>query len=902
MRSALLLLLIAALVLPHDAARGATILVPADQPTIQAGINAASFGDSVVVASGTYFENLNMKSGIGLISVTGPLATIIDGQAVASVITCTEVSNFLISGFTIRNGRGSTGDVNRHGGGIALLNCGSSVVVRGNIITNNVAWDGAGMYIAHGTEPIVEYNVFETNESQGQTPNAYGVGGGIMMDGTASLRPTVRGNLFKGNHSDRGGSAIDCFNYATPTIDMNVFLENTCSDTSPPYAAVVVLGGGNGVVTSNTIAQNSGGYGIWCAHGSLISIANTIIASNDVIAAVGCDSNSGVMSLTCSDLFGNSGGDWVGCAATFFSENGNISADPLFCNIEDGDFALDRGSPCAPDNSGECGLIGALPVSCGLDFTETTAVLPPSVGSSTGAAWIDLDGDGDLDLHVLRDQSEADQTYRNDGAAGFVAGIAPSLADPGKGEGMDWGDYDNDGDLDVYVVNASTANKLYRNEGSGVFVDVTTSPLDHGFFDQGASWVDYDRDGLLDLYLTTHFEPNHLYRNLGGGAFAETTPAALAVILKCGASAWGDYDGDGDSDVYISVQNGQNVLARNDGNGAFTNVTAAPLNDSGIGQGVAWGDYDNDGDLDLYLCNFGQPNRLFRNDFGSFVDVATGPLADSGQSQSGTWADYDNDRDLDLVLTNFGQPSGILRNEGGDSFTSQDLSSDSSQSIGAAWGDYDVDGDLDLFIANFGSADRLFRNDIDNGNNWLEVTLEGTASNRSAIGARITAVDLGSGVTQTREHGSNHGFWSCNQPAEHFGLGTTERLTFLVIRWPSGAVEYFPDLPANQRLHIIEDGGIVGVPVVGSAFALTTRPNPFRETTEIFWSQSERGRAELSIFDVGGRLVRSFAQDVTGSIRWDGRDDAGRSAPNGIYFYRITSGSDSATGKLVRMR
>jgi hypothetical protein len=525
-------------------------------------------------------------------------------------------------------------------------------------------------------------------------------------------------------------------------------------------------------------------------------------------------------------------------------------------------------------------------------------------GPSTGAAWLDFDGDGDMDLHVLRDQEARDIEYTNDGICEFGQLTTDPIGDLGNGEGMDWGDYDNDGDLDLYLVNATTANKLFRNEGGTTFTDVTTPPLDHGFFDQGAVWTDYDRDGFIDLYLTTHFSANKLYRNLGTGAFTEVTPPALAIPLKCGSSTWGDYDNDGDSDVYVSVQDGPDVLARNDGNGTFTDVSAPPLNDAGIGQGVAWGDYDNDGDLDIYLCNFGQANRLFRNDGATFSSVATGDLAHSGPSQSGTWGDFDNDRDLDLVLTTFGQGNFIFRNDGnGFSRLYLGAPEDSVKSLGASWGDYDEDGDLDLFVTGFGSLDRLYQNFIANGNNWLEITLEGTASNRSAVGARISAVDHSAGVTQVREHGSNHGFWSCNAPAEHFGLGSSTQIDFLQVRWPSGLVEYFPDVTANQRLHLIEGSGVVGVePAPSPVPIVIVRPNPFRESTEILWSGMNQGRAELLVFDVQGRLVRSLTADLPDAIRWDGLDANGKTTPDGVYFYRVEVEQKTEFGKLIRLR
>mgnify|MGYP003693701617 CR=1 FL=1 len=145
-----------------------------------------------------------------------------------------------------------------------------------------------------------------------------------------------------------------------------------------------------------------------------------------------------------------------------------------------------------------------------------------------------------------------------------------------------------------------------------------------------------------------------------------------------------------------------NRLLRNDGGGVFANVTSGPLGDMGNSTGVAWGDYDDDGDLDLYVANYGSPNLLLRNDGGGvFTNVATGVVADDG---NGT---------------------------------------------GVAWGDYDSDGDLDLAVANDGQGMLILRNDLASGSHWLEVNLVGVMSNRSAIGARVTAVT--GGIRRIRE-------------------------------------------------------------------------------------------------------------------------------------------------------
>ena len=179
------------------------------------------------------------------------------------------------------------------------------------------------------------------------------------------------------------------------------------------------------------------------------------------------------------------------------------------------------------------------------------------------------------------------------------------VADAGPGRGVAWGDADQDGDLDLYLVNSGQANRLFRNSGTTLDGDIV---LAAGIADNasgfGAAWGDYDNDGDLDLYLARSGETNRLYRNNGNGTFTDVGGAAGVDNNDEGRSvAWGDYDNDGHLDLYL-VNDGPNRLFRNQGDGTFEEISsAAGVSDSGKGQAVAWGDYDNDEDLDLYVSN-----------------------------------------------------------------------------------------------------------------------------------------------------------------------------------------------------------------------------------------------------------------------------------------------------------
>jgi hypothetical protein len=320
----------------------------------------------------------------------------------------------------------------------------------------------------------------------------------------------------------------------------------------------------------------------------------------------------------------------------------------------------------------------------------------------------------------------------------------------------------------------------------------------------------------------------------------------------------GDYDNDGDLDLYVTNGSQANKLFRNDGGGAWSDATAGPLGDTREGTGLAWGDADNDGDLDLYLVNWTTSNVMFRNDGGTFVDATVSPLDNGGPGK------------------------------------------------GAAWCDVDDDGDLDLYLANSGQSNKLFRNDT-SGNRWLHVELTGTASNRSAIGARVIAVTPG--LRQVREVSGGAGIGSQGSLAVEFGLGSSASVDSLVVRWPSGTVQVLTGVAADQRLPLTEPTATAAPTapgIAGRSRPAGADPNPFQAATAIRYELAVHSVVALGIFDVQGRCVRRLDSGAEGpgphEAVWDGRDDAGRLLPGGVYFYRLEVGGLSHAGKIVRIR
>jgi hypothetical protein len=473
-------------------------------------------------------------------------------------------------------------------------------------------------------------------------------------------------------------------------------------------------------------------------------------------------------------------------------------------------------------------------------FTDVTTAPLNDAGNGYGMAWGDYDNDGHLDLYLVNSGS-ANKLFRNNGNGTFTDVTAAPLNSNAGGRSAVWGDYDNDGDLDLYLVNFGSANKLFRNNGDGTFTDVTTGALADNGNGAAAAWADYDNDGYVDLYISKENQPNKLLHNNGDGTFTDVTPATLADAGQSEGVAWGDYDNDGDLDLYVANLGTANKLFRNDGGGNFTDVSAsAGVNDAFNGTGVAWGDYDNDGDLDLFLVNAQTgTDKLFRNNGdGTFTDVSNLLPVDSGNGRSVAWGDYDNDGDLDLYITNFGQANKLFRNDNGtfvDATAGTPLG-DTGNSRGAAWGDFDGDGDLDLYLVNSGAANKLFRNDQPAGNHWLEVKLVGTISNKSAIGARVTVV--AGGVSRMQEVSGGSGFLSQNSLPIEFGLGASNTIDSLIVNWPSGVRQAARPVPAvNAIVTVTEPSSFsLAAGVVGNG-TVTKVPNQstyaYRSTVQL---------------------------------------------------------------------
>jgi hypothetical protein len=462
-------------------------------------------------------------------------------------------------------------------------------------------------------------------------------------------------------------------------------------------------------------------------------------------------------------------------------------------------------------------------------FTKvTTGPVVAEGGDSRSVNFIDYDNDGNLDLFISNGPAPPGQVnflYHNDGTGNFTKVTGDTLVTtPGPYDGASWVDYDNDGDLDVFIATwYGVPNQMFINNGNGTFTRDTTSPIPvTNTYSEAGSWADYDNDGWLDLYVCNSAGSlaNIMYHNVLGTLVSVTGIPPTTDLHKSRVGAWADYDNDGRPDLYVANESNQkNDMYHNDGGGAFTKITTGPQVTTGLqSYSASWGDYDNDGDLDVFVANnIAQNEALYRNDGGGVFTSVPGiaPVTNGGYSVSSAWGDIDNDGDLDLFVTNGFDPGNFLNflytNNGDGTFTEVTSGApidDAGWFYGCAFGDINKDGFLDLATANClgpGNNNNLYLNN-GNSNHWITLQLKALASNRSSIGARVRVKATISGIPrwQMQEVTSQSAYSAQNSMDPHFGVGDATVIDSIVVTWPSGLSRTLTGVAVDQYFTVQE--------------------------------------------------------------------------------------------------
>ncbi|MDZ7332075.1 MAG: FG-GAP-like repeat-containing protein [candidate division KSB1 bacterium] len=529
-------------------------------------------------------------------------------------------------------------------------------------------------------------------------------------------------------------------------------------------------------------------------------------------------------------------------------------------------------------------------------------------GASKGVAWGDYNNDGYPDLYVTNGAQGYKQLnflYRNNGDGTFTKITSgPPVEDQLISGGCSWGDFDNDGDLDLYVAtNTDNANDplknncLYENNGDGTFTKNTTAgpPVNDKEYTATVGWGDYNNDGFIDIFVKNGWaqkQANSLYANNGDGTFTDIT--GIPLVSSSNATfistfAWGDYDNDGDLDLAVAGGAGpNNAIWRNDGNNTFVkllNANNESIIEGSDSSGPSWADYDNDGDLDLFITNFGdagpEKNFLYRNDGNNtFTKITDGDVVnDVAYSYGSAWGDIDNDGDLDLFVGNDndgtpGLKNFLYMNNGDGTFTKNTTSValDSTFTYGVAFADYNRDGFVDLFTAREGKNILFKNNGPNNGNtnHWIHVKCVGTTSNRAGIGAKVRVkATINSQVKwQMREICAQNGYGGHDELAAHFGLGNATIIDELRVEWPSGNVQTFTNVPTNQFLTINESGTAASIRVTSPNGGETWQVG---NVYSITWTSSNTsGEVDIELSTNGGGSWSTIATNEPddGSYSW----------------------------------
>ncbi len=472
--------------------------------------------------------------------------------------------------------------------------------------------------------------------------------------------------------------------------------------------------------------------------------------------------------------------------------------------------------------------------------------------NNNGVAVADYDGDYDLDIFIVakaKDKPNIEQTqsklFRNNGNGTFtdvttnsgLANLFPENEEILINEALDgikygafWGDYDNDGFPDIFFTHSRKV-QLFRNQGDGTFQNTTDEAgiqSINNCINTGATWFDANNDGYLDIYISVwdRCEGNIFYLNNGNNTFTNVSESYGVNSFELSyMSVPFDLNDDGWMDLFVTndffIPN--QVFINQNGTGFLESSSYPGLNTSGNEMGIAIGDYNNDGSFDMFVTDIDTNLLLTNNGDNTFEDLAVqNNVLDTGWAWDVTFSDFDLDGDEDLFIANGfkisipnKQKNVYFKNtfiEGGSTFedVTQDILFDEETiSVGSTPFDFDNDGDLDLFVTNSDAPSFFYENttiieSTTDSNNWFKVILEGTISNRNAVG---TELSITTNLGTIHRYYTGLGFLSQSIQPVHFGLGSATDILEIKIKWPSGIEELHTNLPIDTTILAIENNG-----------------------------------------------------------------------------------------------